>query len=280
MGGDPAEIEHCLNTVNYYRLSGYWHPFLKGGDRFVEGTDFSLVWSRYLFDRKLRLLAMDALERVEVAVRTSISYHHAIDHGAFAYAEDRDSMPKFNKARKHSDFVRRVSDQASRSKEVFSDHFFQKYGDWHEHLPVWMATELMTFGTLLTFFNGCTHRVKQAVASLFNVSDVVLGSWLLSLNTVRNICAHHGRLWNRVLGTKPMIPRACDYPEWHEPITIENHRIFAVLSICAYCLDLVSPASSWKERFHDLVLEFDRVPISLMGFPRDWSSSPIWVVKG
>ncbi len=172
--------------------------------------------------------------------------------------------------------MRKARQQAARSKEVFVDHFERKYGDVHKDLPVWMATEVMTFGTLLTFYRGCSHKVKQSVASMLGVSDTVLGSWLLTLNTTRNICAHHGRLWNRVMGTKPMIPRAIDYPQWHYPVAVGNQRLFAVIMICKYCLDAISHGSSWGERLEKLIAENGEIPIDHMGFPDNWRESSIW----
>jgi len=52
-----------LSTVNYYRFSGYLHPYLNKDDSFRSGTTLDMVWRHYIFDRRLRLLVMDAIER-------------------------------------------------------------------------------------------------------------------------------------------------------------------------------------------------------------------------
>jgi abortive infection bacteriophage resistance protein len=211
--------------VNYYRLSGYWYPFRQGDDHeFLPGTSFETIWRRYTFDRQLRLLTLDAIERFEVAIRTQFAYHHSKDHGPFGYATDPTSRPKL----KGEDFVTFYSsllDELDRSKEPFIKHFKEKYRDEHDVPPIWQAVEVMTFGSVVTLYRHTTHRVKQAIASEFGVPDAIMDSWLLSLNTVRNICAHHSRFWNKEMGNKPKIPH---YPDWQKPVEIRNERSFGI----------------------------------------------------
>ncbi len=282
MRGDRDLMITRLKAVNYYRLSGYWYPFRKPDptnpklriDEFHSGASFDTVWNRYVFDRRLRLLVMDAIERIEVAVRSQLAYHHSHEHGAFAYATDPASMPKLN-SRALADFTERLEEEVRRSKEMFVKHFRAKYPS-DRFLPVWMVTEVMTFGSVLSFFSGATHRVKQRVATTFNMPDKVFNTWLLSLNAVRNICAHHGRLWNRVLGVKPMIPLIGQYPDWHRPGTVDNSRVYAVLTICKHCLNCIAPQSRWPDRLRGLFAEYPLMPIREMGFPVNWETCPIW----
>jgi abortive infection bacteriophage resistance protein len=275
MTGSPDIMGERLTAVSYYRLSGYWYTFRNPDDTFRPGTSFDLVWSTYLFDRHLRLLIMDAIERIEIAVRSLVAYHHAHEHGAFAYAVDRASLPKMDSST-HRLFLDRVAEETARSREGFVDHFKRKYGDSHDYLPVWMAAEVMSLGTVLTFFRHSGNQVKKAVADAFGVPHRVFESWLLSLNTIRNIVAHHARLWNRELGVKPIIPRSSEYPEWHTPVKIENKRVFAVLTICRHCLLQIAPQSEWMARLEALLYRFPTVPRRHMGIPADWKDCPIW----
>jgi len=283
MTGDRGVIIARLSVTNYYRLSGYWHPFRQPApiagapalDGFKPGTSFDEVWCRYAFDRHLRLLVMDAIERIEVAVRTQLAYYHAHDHGPFAYATDAASMPKL-RGGDFAKFVERTREEIARSKDTFSDHFREKYGDHHDFFPAWMLAEVMTFGTMLTFFRGASKKVKQNVANVFEMPEAVLDSWLLTLNAVRNICAHHGRLWNRELGVKPFIPRINEYPAWHTPVKVRNNRMFSVLTICKWSLDRVAPQSRWADRLHKLLSDSPRIPLVSMGFPANWRECPIW----
>jgi abortive infection bacteriophage resistance protein len=275
MVAERDSLKRRLAAVNYYRLSGYWFPFRNADDSFRPGTTLDRIWERYVFDRHLRLLVMDALGRIEIAVRTQLAYNHGHLHGPFGYATEVAALPKLDES-KRADFLQRVRDEAERSKERFVEHFTTKYGDEHHDLPIWMATEVMTFGSVLTLLRGSRHQVKKAVASYFEVSATVFESWLVALNSVRNICAHHGRLWNRELGTKPLIPRASEYPAWHHPVEIGNERVFAVLTICKHCLDCLGLNNHWATRLRSLLGDFPGVPINQMGFPEGWQSSPIW----
>ncbi len=96
------------------------------------------------------------------------------------------------------------------------------------------------------------------------------------LNGTRNICAHHGRLWNRELGYKPMIPKRRKNPQWHDPVEVTNNRVFCILSILKYMLRRIAPQSNWPERLNDLLCEYDEIPIAPMGFPELWQECPIW----
>lgn len=99
--GEAQLIEERLRAVGYYRLSGYWYPFRKQDPKgsgiyaseFDTGSSFTDVWARYAFDRQLRVIVLDAIERIEVAVRSELATRHAARHGPFAYAEDASSFP-------------------------------------------------------------------------------------------------------------------------------------------------------------------------------------------
>lgn len=266
-----------LKAVSYYRLSGYWYPFReKDTDTLKLKTSLDTIWERYTFDRRLRLLVMDAIERVEVSVRTSLVYHHAHTHGAFGYTNP-EYLPKLNE-NKHRKFLEKIAHETRLSKEVFVTHFKDKYGDSHEYLPIWMNAEIMTFGVLLTMFRGIDSSIKKGIASEYGISDKVLESWLTALNGIRNICAHHGRLWNRELGYKPFIPRERKHPQWHDPVEVMNNRAFGILTILKYLMNIIAPQSKWSERFDNLLAEYPGIPLVPMSFPENWRDCPIWKV--
>jgi len=282
MAGDRDLIISRLQAVSYYRLSGYWYPFRLANpadpstrlDRFRDGTTFAEVWNRYAFDRRLRLLVMDAIERVEVEVRSQLAYHHSHRYGAFAYAMDPQSLPSLRPSERRVRYLEDCDKQYRQAKETFVEHFRKKYGDQHACLPVWMACEVMTFGGMLTFHLGCHADIRREIAKPFGVHDTVFDSWLLTFNTVRNICAHHGRLWNRELGVKPKIPSKG--AAWHTPVSVGNDRAFCVLTLCKWSLNRIAPQSRWADRLRDLLKEFPAIPRVSMGFPPDWEQCPIW----
>ena len=276
--GDPRLMQERLASVNYYRLSGYLYPYRKpGSDDYQAGTQFQTVWDHYAFDRRLRLLIMDAIERIEIAVRSQLAYHHSHTYNdPFAYALTPSSLPECDDKNKHGDLICRLLAETGRSKELFVSRFEKNYGDEHAVLPIWMAVEIMTFGTMQRFYRGVSPQVKQHVASNFGMPAKVLDSWLHALSIIRNICAHHGRLWNRELGLKPLIPHPQNYPAWHIPVIIPNNRVFCILTICRYCLSRIAPQSRWPIHVTQLLKDFPAIPINQMGFPPNWSDSLLW----
>lgn len=271
---DRVTLIERLQSVNYYRLSGYWYPFRKDDSTFQQGTTFETVWRRYTFDRRLRLIVLDAIERTEIAIRTEVTYRMAHAHGPFGYLNTA-NMPNLEGA-DHLRLISQLRDTYARSRESFAKHFHDKYGDEHDLLPVWMVTELMALGELLTFFRGIPTGMKQAIGAKFGVSDRVFESWLRALLAVRNVCAHHSRLWNRELGYKPTIPRKDR--QWHQPVEIRDNRVFAILTILKYFMNSIAPQSNWPGRLIELLEEYPDVPRAPMGFADNWRECPIWKV--
>lgn len=267
-----------LRSVNYYRFSGYLYPYRNADDTFNAGTTFEKVWRHYTFDRRLRLSVMDAIERVEVAVRTQTVYHFVHHKGPFGHVV-ASNLPHLS-AEDHEKWLRCIDSETRKSKEVFVKHFLDKYGDQHAHLPLWITAEIMTFGMMLTFFNGVDAHIKQAVAEQYKIPDEVLLSWLKAINAARNICAHHGRLWNRELGYKPKLPYERKYPDWHKPVVLPNNRVFIILTILKYLLNMIAPQSGWANRLASLKKEYPEISLRSMGFPEKWEQSSFWEARG
>lgn len=281
MQGDRSKIISCLRNVSYFRLSGYWYPFRKQDpsnsrqklSEFYPTASIDLIWERYVFDRRLRLLLMDAIERIEVDARSRLTYFHAERHGPFGYADESSTLPSLS-TEDRDRLLEGLRKQAESSKkEIFVAHFRDKYGSEHPDLPIWVACELMTFGHLFTFYRGCAPEVQKELASQYNIQDAVCLSWLKTLNTIRNICAHHSRLWNRVHGLKPSIPSKD--PLWTSP-QIPNDRVFCILTICRYLLSIIAPENDWTDRLKALLAEYPRIPRDGLGLIPGWESHPVW----
>jgi abortive infection bacteriophage resistance protein len=270
-----ADREHLINSlksVNYYRLSGYWFPFREyPKDNFKTGTRFETIWRRYAFDRRLRLLVMDGIERFEIALRTDVTYHISHTHGAFGYAQPR-ALPNLAPD-DHARLMTALRTEYGKSKEAFAIHFSTKYGDEHDGLPIWMVTELMTMGQLFTLVRGLPKGMLKSIAKSYSLAAPVLFSWLGTLHAVRNICAHHSRLWNKELGYKPTFPES---PEWTSPVAVSDRRIFGVLTILKYMMDRIAPQSSWPQRLVQLIGEYPEIPRRDMGFADNWMDVPMW----
>lgn len=272
---DRNQLIERLSAVSYYRLSGYWYPFKQQDDTFKPGTTFEEIWQRYVFDRQLRLLVMDAVERIEVAIlRTQMVEYFTLKYGPFGYLDKTNFNPKFS-VDEHNRLLVGIRDTALHSKEIFIIHFFDKYNS-EQDLPLWMAVEVMSFGNLFTFFRNLDQADKQILAQRSGVVPKVLDSWLHMFNYVRNLCAHHGRLWNRELSISPLIPDRRHQLQWHQPVKIDNRRVFAMLTIARYLLKQIAPQSRWHHRLADLLNAYPTIPLVSMGFPGTWRDCPVW----
>ncbi|WP_062381108.1 Abi family protein [Demequina pelophila] len=275
---DRAALIRRLETVSYFRLSGYAFAFrTAGSDRFRTGTRLEHVWLRYTFDRALRLLVLDALERVEVDVRTQLVTELAIGSGPFGYL-DPAHLPGLS-AHQHGRLLDRARTELQKSREDHAMHFKKKYAE-HAHPPIWLMAELSSFGTLRELFTGASSDVRVTVADRYQVAPHVLDSWLRALTLVRNICAHHGRLWNKHLGHSPVIPRRSSKrpmsASWHHPIPTPEARIFPVMCALAHLMMVIAPESTWRTRVDDLVTRHAEIHPSEMGFPVGWRHHGLW----
>ncbi len=209
--GDASLLAIRLKNVGYYRFSTYLHPFrvrnLQGdiGNNYVPGTTLDKVWDHYLFDRKLRFLMMDAIERIEVALRSRIAYHHTANKSPFDYA----SPAYFPNWKGYIQSLERVRIQKNKHGHIVPsgkdsvDHFFITYGDKHAYLSLWMAVGEMEFGTIVYFYSHSDKNIRKAIAREWSTDTGTLFTWLTSLRVLRNDCAHHARIWNKTFLTVP-----------------------------------------------------------------------------
>jgi abortive infection bacteriophage resistance protein len=281
LSADHQQLVERLQSTNYYRLSSYLFTFRDTTERYRPGTSLEEVWNLYRFDHFLRLLLLDAIETIEVQVRTQLAYHFAHAHGAFSYL-DRRLFPNFETSRADfENWERKLRDQVKRSRqkkgrEDFVVHFFKKYGDTHEMPPIWMLVELMDFGSTLSFFRGVSVDIRRLVAEAIDQPEEVVLSWLLALNSVRNRCAHHARLWNWKVGYPVLVPNSRKFPKWHAP-RLANDQMGIILMICNYWLERANPHHHWKRRVEGVFCDFPSIEHQLMGLPDDWSRLPLWV---
>ncbi|MBQ4889295.1 Abi family protein [Shewanella sp. MMG014] len=280
-----------LARIGYYRLSGYWYSFrqqqeVEGKkvklDNFITGASFEQAVQLYVFDKNLRLLAMDALERIEIAFRVELA-HLLGEQDMFAYLKPELFHDKFAKILKphtglteHHNWLTKQAGLIKRSKEKFIEHNKKKHG---LPLPIWIACEVWDFGTLSFLYGGMKEADQDRIARKFGLSNGrVLASWLRSLNYLRNLCAHHSRLWNRNVVEKPKLPPAPELP-WVAPF-IEYDRLrsrpFLLFCITKHLMDHINPNSTWWNRLTDLMandlpdMSMLGLDLNSMGVCEDW----------
>jgi len=254
-------------------------------DAFVVGATFEAAVRLYVFDKRLWMLVLDAIERLEVALRVDIAYNlgqkdpfahinASLLHGHFSV-----KLQKSGKTR-HQEWLEKLDDLTDRSKEDFVAHFRAKYGN---PLPIWVVIELWDFGLLSNFYAGMKPADRVALAIRFGVpDDTLMSSWLRTLNYIRNIAAHHSRLWNRNMIDQPKMPSAGQIPIFDPYLsTINIGRPYATLCILAYLMSQVCPRSQWRQRVLALLRSFpatgiQSVDVLAMGCHPGWENEPFW----
>lgn len=269
---DKAWAANYLSNISYYRLSAYMLPLkAPGQDKFQEGVTFENVLDLYLFDREYRLLIFDAIERIEIAFRTQMSYQLALDAGPFWF-EDRNHFRDADRWREH---LESLDAEVSRAKEVFKDHFFAKY-DEHERMPIWMTSEVLSLGLLSKIYRNLKMSDgKKRIARHFGIGNPqVLESWMQSITYVRNICAHHSRLWNRVLTVRP------NYLERPSNLWItgnpNNQKAYYLTCCILYLLRSFNPNTRFVKHLLALIGRYPDLQLGSMGFPDNWKTEAFW----
>lgn len=262
---------HCLQTVSYYRLSVYCKSYQDKLHNFKPDTHFEMVWDLYTFDRELRLLFMDAIERIEVAFRTAIINCMSTSYAPIWYA-DKDLFKDFDYTKKkfHIDFIENIEKICRNPKDDFLQHFKKNYTD--KFPPSWMIFECLSFGTLSLIFKNLRHmKDKNHISRTLGYHATLIESWIESLVFTRNTCAHHSRLWNRWFLFRPQLPRNSNNLNANS-----DHTIYEQIIVIALLLKNICPSSNWMSRLVDLLNKYHAVPKSVMGFNDDWQYDKIW----
>ena len=268
---DKEAAAFYLSHINYYRLGTYWWSFIEDHQNhtFKSGTTFEQVLNLYSFDRELRLLLLDAIERIEVSLRTQWSYHLAKKHGSHAHLDPTAFTSKFN----HNDFVSNICAEIQRTSDTNIKKQNQKYNE--ETPAIWIIAEVMSFGWLSRSYDAIGRRaLKNDIADSYKVKETILSSFLHHITTVRNICAHHSRLYNRDFTFTMKLPTNGDSVLLNS-FSDTTKQLYNTLVMCAYFMDLISPNHHWKQKLASLI-EVYNIDVTEMGFPENWKTLPIW----
>ena len=275
---DVPRAEHWLRHVSYYRLSAYWLPFEKPkdqpGPRFLPGTDFDTVTALYEFDRRLRLLLLNAIERIEVAVRGSWAYALAQHGGPHGYLD----AALYTVRRQFHDNLSRLAREVGTSPETYIDHYRKTYDD-PAMPPVWMVAEMMSFGQLSRWYSSLDDRaLRNIIAQPLGLPETLLVPILKHLSIVRNSCAHHARLWNRGFLIRPKLPnKPADLAATLEPSAGNGPAmLYNSLVLTGFLAGKVDPTSTWVADLKALLATHPTGHLAMMGFPAAWAGRPLW----
>lgn len=275
---DRARALHYLQHLNYYRLEAYWLPFEinRNPHQFAENTRFEQILDHYLFDRELRIHVLDAIERIEVSFRSQWAYHLSLNYGSHAHTIDSKGMQK--KTHWARDNLADLKKHVNRSDDQFITHFLETYDE--DVPPVWVSCEVMSLGLLSRFYSNLrAFKVRQAIASTYQLDEKFLEGFMEHLSYIRNVCAHHSRLWNRHLSKKMPLPRGKP-AGMRENIFVDDahrteHKLYNTLVLIQHIMTIICANSHWAKSLNELIDKYD-VDIKAMGFPEDWKTRPLW----
>lgn len=270
---DDSFAADFLSRVSYYRFSAYLLPFqIKDGTHtFKQGATFDKAYETYVFDRELRGILFKAIERIEIALRSRMINIYSSSHDCFWYS----CASLFHNPIRHADSLERINKEISKSSEIFIKHYKNKYND-PSLPPVWMAFEVASFGTISRIYKNLLNGVhKNEIADSFHLPGELLSSWLESLTFVRNVCAHHARVWNRKLTIRPQIPkRVAD--QWLSLPGYDPDRIYVILAVIRYLSRALSDGNHFVDEIKRVIAENPEIPLNPMGFPVGWGKDLFW----
>ena len=288
-----------LDSIGYYRLAAYLYPFRRLKPRDSKTTDWNFRFDEfqdeshfedavalYDFDSRLRRVLFEGLESLEISLRSQIA-NAAGEQDIYIHLRrellDRracNKRPRESNQDAYRIWLSKYQKQIMRaSGEDFIKHHKARYGD---ELPVWVAMEVIDFGSVTHLFNFLPVSIKNRIARRYGVTQgTISASWLGSFNYVRNLVAHHSRVWNKGLVRQPRIPgeRAVGI-EIHHLREARSNKIYPVLALLAYSLRTFEPSSAWNLKVREV---FDSFPDlrnvtsrRVMGLPDDWHSLGLW----
>jgi abortive infection bacteriophage resistance protein len=274
--GDEAMAAHYLSHVSYYRLAGYWWPMQsdKENHAFKPNSTFENVILLYNFDRELRLLLFDVIEKIEISVRTKLIYHLSHEFDAWWFQD----IPLFTDSQALIKTLSSIQDEVERSKDIFIKEHKKKYKEDRRFPPAWKTLELTSFGNLSKLYGNLKPTVesKDKIAEeLGAVNHTYLPSWLQTIAQIRNFCAHHSRLWNKNL---PGAPKLLSNPPkpWVKNVATDNNRLYMHLCIMKYLLNIIVPGNSFTIKLKDLLDRYPTVDPKALDMKEDWQKEPLW----
>ena len=224
-------------------------------------------------------MVLDAIERIEVALRSRMTNVLAARHGAHAYLDKKIFNTRYN----YRWLLDSIRNECGRPRvELFIKHYRENYSK-PELPPIWMVMEILTFSQVsIMFQNLRVKEDKQEICDTWGLPHTVLESWFRALAGLRNVCAHHSRTWNREFGVRPLIPKKkpLRWPDLSRPLTDQRvnttSRLYYQLLVIEFLLRTINPGSSWHLRLRHLMNNYPHVSKAHMGMPVDWELDPFW----
>lgn len=271
---DEALAENYLWNIGYFRLSAYLHPLVaepKSDKIFKPDATFDKALAMYRFDRKLRLVLFNEIEKIEVAIRSMMVNIMAEGTGDVFWITN---SSYFHSQTQFSKSLAVIDTEIERSKEEFILDFKRNFTD--PYPPAWMIAEILPLGSLCAIFRNIKiFALRKRIAGFFGLNIPSFDSWTQVIGLIRNICCHHARLWNKIMVVTPAIPSRMQYP-WIDINKTDPKRVYLRICMIKYMLIPVSPLNSFTDKIKELLNTYPTIDKCAMGFPEDWESEPLW----
>lgn len=283
---DEAKAPHFLENISYYRLKGYWWDMQTDyiNHTLKPNTYFEDIVDLYNFDRHLRLILFDAIERIEIALRTKMIYYLSVNRGGLWYLDPslfQNSTLTFNGITKtvHQYTLEELQKEFNRSQEVFIKDHRSRYPN--QGRDAWKILEVASVGTLSKLYKNLNHQLpeKATIAKGMGLNlHSELSSWLEAITYIRNIIAHHSRLWSRNMVKKPIEQLNNPIGTWfiNPLMQVQTKKPFLIISCMLYVCNGVTPGHHIKTKILDLFNSNPAIPIYKLGFLNNWRNQPIW----
>lgn len=254
--------ERILSHVNYYRLSAYGLG-LRKDNIFKEDVSIEDIYGLYRFDVELRYQILKVIEIIEITIRTKIAHHIASKYYSLAYMDRQFFVDE--------DYHKQFIDEFKREKFNQRDTAFVKHHNqvYDGKMPIWVAVELFTFGTLSKLYSNMKDEDKKVIAEalsnetgIYAVSPEYMKSWLKSLVEIRNVCAHYGKIYNRNFKSPPKL--------YNQHNFVNKYKIFTRLLVMKR---LIYDKVVWRSfiiNLKALLDEYEIVNLRYIGFPENW----------
>lgn len=251
---------------------------------FEPNHTFEEVIHIYEFDKELRHICFDAIESIEIALRTQIIYWLSQDYGGLWYLDNT----LFEDKDLHKQHLHELFSEFNRSQEIFAKDYRTKHPnysvekDWwdsDEYPDAWIIFEVATFGSMSKMYKNIKHQLpaKSKIANSFGLNmSSELSSWLEAISYLRNVIAHHSRLWNRTIVKKPMDIHSPRYPWLYALSEYQRKRPYSVISTMLYLCNAIGTECDFKDRLYGLFQKYNDVPIYKIGFIDSWKLNPLW----
>lgn len=273
---DEEKATAYLGRISYYRLKGYWWDMQVDPYQhtFQTQSHFEDVIQRYDFDQQLRSLIFNAIDTIEIALRTKMIYHLSLDHEPNWYQNEG----LFQNENWHRRHILKLFDEWDRSDEPFA----QDHRQTLSHDPAsWKIMEVASLGSLSKLFKNLKKQlpVKAKISRSMGLNiHSELSSWMESITYLRNVVAHHSRLWGRLITRRPRLDLNNPRAEWlQHPITpLEHDRVFSILSCILFVLNQFEMGDRFKSDIFVLLSHAPQDAEPRYGFANNWQRHPLW----